>query len=179
MKLISTIVCSAAAVCTPLWFPAVASATDVQCTSENGTDITVIDGSTACRAATDLLGQAKSLGIDGVGYANATAGAMAIGIGAAGGVGASDGAGGIPIAIGVGQDAIALSSIDHNQISANPGLPTIAVSVALDGSRAGARTAERTVVCLGGGAFAWNSRTGDTCLSTPFGRWQTPVHQLP
>ncbi|WP_040740212.1 DUF6764 family protein, partial [Nocardia tenerifensis] len=72
MKLISVIVCSAAAVVTPLWLPAVASATDAHCTSANGTDITVIDGRTACRAVTDLRGQARSLGIDGVGYANAT-----------------------------------------------------------------------------------------------------------
>ncbi|WP_433660682.1 DUF6764 family protein [Nocardia sp. CA-128927] len=179
MKLISAIVCSAAAIITSLVLPAVASATDVHCTSENGTDITVIDGRTACRAATDPVGRAKSLGIDGVGYANATAGAMAVGVGMAGGVGASEGAGGMPIAIGVGQDAIALSSIDSNEVSRSPGVPIVALSVALDGSRAGAQTADRTVVCLGGGAFAWNSRTGDTCLSTPFGRWQTPVHQLP
>ncbi|KAA8890523.1 hypothetical protein F3087_04410 [Nocardia colli] len=179
MKLISVIVCSAAAVLASLALPGVASATDVHCTSENGTDITVIDGRTACRAATDLLGQAKSFGIDGVGYANATAGATAIGVGVRGGVGASNGAGGIPIALGVGQDAIALSSIDSTEVSQSPGVPIIAVSVALDGSRASAQTAERSVVCLGGGAFAWNSRTGDTCLSTPFGRWQTPVHQLP
>ncbi|QBS46025.1 DUF6764 family protein [Nocardia sp. CS682] len=185
MKLISMIVCSAAAVLTsPVW-PAVASATDVHCTSENGADITVIDGHTACRAASDLLGQAKSLGIDGVGYANATLGARAIGIGMAGGVGASDGAGGIPIALGIGQDAIARSSIDSagNADSAGDsrpaGAPLIAASVALDGSRAAVQTAENTVVCLGTGAFAWNSHTGDTCLSTPFGRWQTPVHQLP
>ncbi|WP_405159773.1 hypothetical protein OG203_25340 [Nocardia sp. NBC_01499] len=179
MKLISVIVCSAAAVITSLALPAVASATDVHCTSQNGTDITVIDGRTACRAASDLLGQAKSLGIDGVGYANATAGAKAVGIGVRGGVGASDGAGGMPIAIGIGQDAIAMSSIDSDAVSASPAAPIVAVSVALDGSRAGAQTTERTVVCLGAGAFAWNSRTGDACLSTPFGRWQTPVHQLP
>ncbi|WP_107659868.1 DUF6764 family protein [Nocardia suismassiliense] len=191
MKLISMIVCSAAAVLTSLVLPAVASATDVHCTSENGADITVIDGHTACRAASDLLGQAKSVGIDGVGYANATLGATAIGIGMAGGVGASDGAGGIPIALGIGQDAIARSSIDgagDSDSAVNPdsavesrptGAPLIAASVALDGSRAAVQTGENTVVCLGTGAFAWNSRTGDTCLSTPFGRWQTPVHQLP
>ncbi|MFI9405553.1 DUF6764 family protein [Nocardia sp. NPDC052316] len=184
MKLISMIVCSAAAVITSLVWPAVASATDVHCTSENGTDITVIDGRTACRAATDLLGQAKSLGIDGVGYANATLGARAIGIGMAGGVGASDGAGGIPIALGIGQDAIARSSIDgaansDSAVDSPAGAPLIAASVALDGSRAAVQTAENTVVCLGTGAFAWNSHTGDACFSTPFGRWQTPAHQLP
>ncbi|MEU7139587.1 DUF6764 family protein [Nocardia sp. NPDC046473] len=179
MKLISVIVCSAAAVITSLVLPGVASATDAHCTSENGTDITVIDGRTACRAATDLLGQAKSLGIDGVGYASATTGATAVGVGVRGGVGASNGAGGMPIAIGIGQDAIALSSIDSDEVSQSPGVPVVAISVALDGSRAGAQSADHTVVCLGGGAFAWNSRTGDTCLSTPFGRWQTPAHQLP
>lgn len=179
MKLISVIVCSAAAVIASLVVPGLASATDVHCTSENGTDITVIDGRTACRAATDLLGRSKSLGIDGVGYANATAGATAVGIGVRGGVGASEGAGGMPIAVGIGQDAIALSSIDGDEVSASPGVPVVAVSVALDGSRAGAQSSDHAVVCLGGGAFAWNSRTGDTCLSTPFGRWQTPVHQLP
>lgn len=179
MKLISVIICSAAAVVTSLALSGVASATDAHCTSQNGTDITVIDGRTACRAATDPVGRAKALGIDGVGYASATAGATAVGVGVRGGVGASEGAGGMPIAIGVGQDAIALSSIDSAEVSASPGVPIVAVSVALDGSRAAAQTADHAVVCLGGGAFAWNSRTGDTCLSTPFGRWQTPVHQLP
>ncbi|WP_029897468.1 DUF6764 family protein [Nocardia brasiliensis] len=179
MKLISAIVCATAAAGVSLAFSGTASATDVQCTSTQGTDITVIDGSTACRAATDLLGEAKSFGIDGIGYANATAGARALGIGIAGGVGAGEGSGGIPLAIGVGQDAIALSSIDRDDVSPAAWPPVLAVSVAFEGSRASARTAEASVICLGGGAFAWNSSTGDTCLSTPLGRWQTGAERLP
>ncbi|MGW4719273.1 DUF6764 family protein [Nocardia sp. NPDC004260] len=98
MKLISAIVCSTAAIGGSLFVPGMAAATDVHCRSEHGTDVTLIDGETACRAATDSYGQARATGIDGVGYANATSGATAIGVGAAGGVGASEGAGGVPVA---------------------------------------------------------------------------------
>ncbi|WP_159841028.1 DUF6764 family protein [Nocardia sp. CY41] len=168
MKLISAIVCSTAAIGGSLVVPGVASATDVHCRSEHGTDVTVIDGETACRAATDGNGLARASGIDGVGYANATSGATAIGIGAAGGVGASEGAGGVPVAVGFGPDAVALTSTVHE-----PGTRTFAISVALEGSRAGVETGEQAVVCLGVAAFAWNADSGDACLATPFGLWQT------
>lgn len=178
MKPISVIVCATAAAGVSLMYQGTASATDVQCSSAHGTDITVVDGNTACRAASDLLGEAKSLGIDGIGYANATAGARAVGIGVAGGVGAGEGSGGIPIAVGVGQDAIAFSSIARDEVSTGP-WPRVAVSVAFEGSRASVQTAEAGVVCLGGGALAWNSSTGDICLSTPLGRWQSRDERLP
>ncbi|MER7452453.1 DUF6764 family protein [Nocardia beijingensis] len=167
MKLISAIVCSTAAIGGSLVVPGVAAAADVHCRSERGTDITRIDGETACRAATDDYGLATASGIDGVGYANATSGATAIGIGAAGGVGASEGAGGIPVALGFGQDAVAITS------TTAPGVRTFAISIALEGSRAGVETAEQTVVCLGAAAFAWNADSGDACIATPFGLWQT------
>ncbi|WP_227997758.1 DUF6764 family protein [Nocardia australiensis] len=174
MKLISAIVCTTAAMGTSLLLPTVASATDVHCTSERGSDITVIDGRTGCRAASDTHGRASSAGYDGIGYANATAGADAYGIGAAGGIGASEGMGGIPIAIGIGADALALTSIADTRQGDN-GSRLVAVSIAFDGSRAGVETTNSAVVCLGTAAFAWNSATGATCLATPFGRWQTPT----
>ncbi|WP_280310169.1 DUF6764 family protein [Nocardia abscessus] len=168
MKLISAIVCSTAAIGGSLVYPGVAAAADVHCRSEHGTDVTVIDGETACRAATDSYGRAGATGIDGVGYANATLGATAIGVGAAGGVGASEGAGGMPVAVGFGPDAVALTSITDD-----PEARTFAISIALEGSRAGVETAEQAVVCLGVAAFAWNATTGGACLATPFGLWQT------
>ncbi len=170
VKLISAIACSTAAIGGSLVFPGTAAAVDVHCRSEHGTDITVIDGETACRAATDSHGRATATatGIDGVGYANATLGATAIGIGAAGGVGASSGAGGVPVAVGLGPDAVALTSTTDD-----PEARTFAVSIAFEGSRAGVETAEQAVVCLGVAAFAWNAGTGDACLATPFGLWQT------
>ncbi|WP_039803359.1 DUF6764 family protein [Nocardia araoensis] len=167
MKLISAIVCSTAAMGGSLVAPGMAAAADVYCRSEHGTDITLIDGATACRAATDSYGRAGATGIDGVGYANATSGATAIGIGAAGGVGASEGAGGVPVAVGFGPDAVAMTS------TTDPAVRTFAISIALEGSRAGVTTAEQTVVCLGAAAFAWNADSGDACLATPFGLWQT------
>ncbi|MEV6138568.1 DUF6764 family protein [Nocardia sp. NPDC051990] len=183
MKLISAITCTTAAFGAALLLPAVASATDVHCVSDGGTDVTVIDGSTACRAAAETHGRAWAVGYDGVGYAHASLGAAALGIGAAGGVGASDGVGGIPIALGYGTDAIALTSIaapttDSETDQPSPRTPLFAVSIALDGSRAQVTTADNTVVCLGTAALAWHSATGATCLTTPFGRWQTPRSEL-
>ncbi|WP_431953738.1 DUF6764 family protein [Nocardia lijiangensis] len=168
MKLISAIICSTAAVGTSFALPALASATDAQCRSEHGADITVIDGHTGCRAASDTLGQAHSAGFDGVGYARATSGATTLGVGAAGGIGASEGAGGIPVAIGFGPDALALTSITDPDVEDGR---TIAVSIAFEGSRAQVSSEEGTVVCLGSAAFAWNAATGRSCLATPFGRW--------
>ncbi|MEV4237952.1 MULTISPECIES: DUF6764 family protein [unclassified Nocardia] len=183
MTLISAITCATAAFGAALILPAVASATGVHCASEGGTDVTVIDGSTACRAAAEAYGRAWAAGYDGVGYAHAGVGAAALGIGAAGGVGASDGVGGIPIALGYGADAIALTSItaaatDSETDQPNPPIPLFAVSIALDGSRAQVATADSAVVCLGTAAFAWNSATGATCLTTPFGRWQSTRSEL-
>ncbi|MEV0294258.1 DUF6764 family protein [Nocardia sp. NPDC050710] len=166
MKLISAICCATAAIGTSFCLHATASATDLHCASERGADVTIVDGRTACRAASDENGQSRAAGLDGVGYANATLGAIAFGIGAAGGVGASEGAGGIPIAIGLGPDAIALTSVADGA----GGTPaTFGVSVAMDGSRAEVSSVENTVVCLGSAAFAWNAATGASCLATPFG----------
>ncbi|WP_431971423.1 DUF6764 family protein [Nocardia sp. bgisy134] len=171
MKLISALICSTAAVGSSFAFPALASATDAHCSAEYGGDITVIDGRSGCRAATDTLGEARSAGFDGVGYARATSGATALGIGAAGGIGASEGAGGIPVALGFGPDALALTSITDP----DPGDGrTIALSIAFEGSRAQVSTEEGTVVCLGAAALAWNMATGASCLATPFGRWSSP-----
>jgi hypothetical protein len=179
MKLIRAIVCTTAAMGTSLILPSVASATDVHCSSDNGTDITIIEGRTACRASGDTLGRARAAGYDGVGYAHATRGAAAFGIGAAGGVGASDGVGGIQIALGFGTDAIALTTIaapttDPEIAGPTSGTPLFAISIAFDGSRAQVETTGKSVVCLGAAAFAWNSATGETCLTTPFGLWQAP-----
>ncbi|WP_329414932.1 hypothetical protein OG563_19330 [Nocardia vinacea] len=183
MRLISAMTCTTAAFGAALILPAMASATDVHCATDGGADVTVIDGSTACRAAAESLGRAQAAGYDGVGYARAGLGAAAFGIGAAGGVGASDGVGGIPIALGYGADAVALTSIaapatDSDTGHPSPPIPLFAVSIAFDGSRAQVATADSTVVCLGAAAFAWNSATGATCLTTPFGRWQTPRSEL-
>ncbi|MCP2318638.1 hypothetical protein APR12_003993 [Nocardia amikacinitolerans] len=168
MKLISAIICSTAAVGSSFALPALASATDVHCGAEHGVDVTVIDGRAGCRATADPEGQARSAGFDGVGYARATAGATALGVGAAGGIGAAEGAGGIPVALGFGPDALALTSITDPDAADGR---TIAVSIAFEGSRAQVSSEERTVVCLGSAAFAWNAATGASCLATPFGRW--------
>ncbi|WP_067863540.1 DUF6764 family protein [Nocardia shimofusensis] len=172
MNLIRVIICSAAALGTAVTVPATASATPLHCTAERGGDLTRIEGRTGCRAATDEHGRALATGFDGVGYAYAAMGANAFGVGAAGGVGASEGFGGIPIALGFGPDAMALSSV------ADP-VPydgqQMAVAIAFEGSRAEVGgTTDGTVVCLGAGAFAWNTTSGASCLATPFGQW-TPT----
>lgn len=168
MKLISAIVCSAAALGGSLLLPGTASAAQVRCASEHGVDVTLIEGSAGCRAASDASGQAHAAGLDGVGYASAAGGAMAFGVGAAGGVGVSEGSTGIPIALGYGSDAVARTTI-----TADEPARSLAVSVALDGSRAQVRTAAGEVVCLGTAALAWDAATGRGCLATPFGRWLT------
>jgi len=166
---IRVIVCSAAALGTVVTAPAISSATPLHCTSERGTDVTRIEGSAGCRAASGDRGRARAAGFDGVGYAYAAEGASALGIGAAGGVGASEGFGGIPIALGLGPDAMASSSVAD---SAPHDGRQLAVTIALEGSRAEAGvSADGTVVCLGAGAFAWNTTSGASCLATPFGNW--------
>ncbi|WP_405178904.1 hypothetical protein OG225_33800 [Nocardia sp. NBC_01377] len=166
MRLICAIFCATAAVGTSFWLPSVASATDVHCTADSDTDITRVDGRTACRAASGTEGRSHSAGFDGVGYANATSGAVAVGLGAAGGVGASEGVGGIPIAIGLGPDAIALTSLADVEGRPPAG---VGLSIAMDGSRAQVSSTEDTVVCLGSSALAWNGTTGAGCLATPLG----------
>lgn len=169
INLIRLVVCSAAAAGSTVAAHATASATSLHCASEHGTDVTHIEGSAGCRAATGEHGRARSAGLGGVGYAYAAEGANALGIGAAGGVGASEGFGGIPIAIGLGPDAMARSSVAGQ--AAHDG-PRMAVAIAFEGSRAevGGST-DGTVVCLGAGAFAWNATSGASCLATPFGNW--------
>jgi hypothetical protein len=172
MNLIRAIICSAAALGAAATIPATASATPLHCTAEQGTDVTRVEGVTGCRAAAETDGRAQATGYDGVGYAYAAMGANAVGIGAAGGIGASEGLGGIPIALGFGPDAMALSSV------ADP-VPQdgqqMAVAIAFEGSRAEVGgTSDGTVVCLGAGAFAWNTTSGASCLATPFGIW-TPT----
>ncbi|WP_245400205.1 DUF6764 family protein [Nocardia albiluteola] len=168
MKLISIIACSAAAVGIYSNGISNASATAVNCDSGRGEDVTVVDGHTACRAAVSDAGYARAGAYDGVGYARASSGAMAFGFGASGGVGASDGAAGVPIAIGLGPDAFAYTSL-----RAAPAGDLIALTIAMNGSQAQVISGGPTVVCLGSAALAWDSHSGAACLATPFGRWQT------
>ncbi|MET9286188.1 DUF6764 family protein [Nocardia beijingensis] len=173
MNTISVFLCSAAAVGTAFVVPTAASATSLSCAAERGVDATVVDGATGCRAASDHRGQARSDGIDGVGYARATLGATALGVGVAGGIGASEGAGGMPIALGVGPDAVALSRVVDDHLRDGP---AVGVAIAFGGSRSEVGgTPDGAVVCLGSGAFAWNMQSGASCLATPFGMWRSPV----
>lgn len=170
MNLIRAIICSAAAVGAAVTVPVTASATSLHCTAEGGADVTYIEGAAGCRAAADEHGRARASGLDGVGYAYAAMGATALGVGAAGGVGASEGFGGIPIALGFGPDAMALSSVADPM--PGDGRRQVAVAIAFEGSRAEVGgTPDGTVVCLGAGAFAWNTTSGASCLATPFGGW--------
>jgi len=168
MKLISAIACSAAAVGIYLGLTGNASASDVHCNSDKGQDVTVIVGHTACRTEVGDSGYARAAGYDGVGYAKASAGAIAVGFGAAGGVGASEGAAGVPISIGLGPDAFAYTSL-----APGSGRGRIGVTIAMNGSRAQVISADHTVACLGAAALAWDSYDGTGCLATPLGRWQT------
>jgi len=168
MNLIRAIICSAAAVGSAVATAATGSAnpdTMLVCSAEHGVDVTHIDGRTGCRAAAED-GLARATGAGGVGYAYAARGASALGIGAAGGVGASQGFGGIPIAVGVGQDAMATSTVGDAD-----GGGQVAVAIAFEGSRAEAGGPDDPAVCLGAGAFAWSTTSGQSCLATPFGKW--------
>ncbi|WP_040723027.1 DUF6764 family protein [Nocardia veterana] len=170
MKVWGVIMCSAIAVGAAAWCSGTASATNVHCAADRNRDITIIAGSTACRAAGDDSGHARSAGIDGVGYAKATAGAIALGLGASGGVGASEGAAGLPVAVGMGPDAFAFTSIAPEAVPGRVGL-----SLAMNGSQAQVITSEHTTICLGSAALAWDSRTGAACLATPIGLWRMPA----
>lgn len=171
MKVMSAItggaVAAGAAVC---WATGTASATAVHCDADRNRDMTIVAGTTACRATGDDFGHARSAGIDGVGYAKATAGAVALGLGAGGGIGASEGAAGLPVAVGMGPDAFAFTSLAAEDVPGRIGL-----SFAMNGSQAQVVSGERSTVCLGSAALAWDSRTGALCLATPIGMWQVPA----
>ncbi|WP_067855928.1 DUF6764 family protein [Nocardia shimofusensis] len=172
MKFVDAIVCATAAVGAASVLPATASASAVHCAADAGIDATVIEGGTGCRAAGSVGGQAHSVGLDGVGYANAALGSQALGVGVAGGVGASEGVEGLALAAGFGPDALALSTgADREPDTA----PSRTVAIAFAGSRAevGGGLAG-SVVCLGAGALAWDERSGAACLATPFGIWTLP-----
>ncbi|RJO76955.1 hypothetical protein D5S18_12170 [Nocardia panacis] len=187
MKPIQVLLCSTLALGLSVAAPALASAADLYCAADAGTDITLVNGPAACRARTDARGQARAAGYDGVGYAEATEGASALGIGIAGGRGASDAAGGIPVALGIGPDAVATTSLTE-PVAAPPGeavspsgprpieIPVtpspFAITIAFGGSYAMVSATERAVTCLGAGALAWDAGTGRACLATPFGIWQ-------
>lgn len=147
-----------------------ASATTMDCTGGQNRDITRVNGNTACRATDDGRGHARAAGIDGVGYAKSTRGGFAISLGAKGGVGASEGTSALPIAIGLGRDAVALTSIDS---ASRPG--RVGVTVAMNGSQAQVVSTRHSTICLGAAALAWDSGTGAACAGTPFGQWSTPA----
>lgn len=170
MKVISAIVSAIAATGLIACCTGTASASTAQCGVDGGGDVTIVNGATACRATAARDSHARSAGLDGVGYAQATAGATALALGAGGGIGASQGAAGIPVAIGMGPDALAFTSI-----APEPQPGRIGVSLAMNGSRAQVISSEHSTVCLGSAALAWDSRTGAACLATPFGLWHTPA----
>ncbi|WP_067884744.1 DUF6764 family protein [Nocardia vaccinii] len=165
MKLISAVGVSAVAFGAYLCFTGNASATEVNCNSDGGRDITVIAGSTACRATVGDAGHARAAGYDGIGFARADAGAIALGLGVSGGIGASEGSRGMPIAIGVGPQSYAFTSLRD---VTGPG-----VSFAMNGSLAQVVSDNDSVTCLGSAALAWDSRSGTSCLATPLGVWRT------
>lgn len=169
MKLISAIACSAATVGIYHGLTGNASATIVHCNSDRGQDITIVAGNTGCRSTVGDAGYARAAGYDGVGYARAAAGAIAVGFGAAGGIGASEGTAGMPISIGVGPDAFAYTSL----VGAGSDGGRIGLTIAMNGSRAQVLSNDHAVVCLGAAALAWDSHLGTACLATPFGRWRT------
>nr|WP_245718343.1 DUF6764 family protein [Nocardia miyunensis] len=146
----------------------------MQCDSDGAQrDITVIAGGTGCRAAVDDSGHARAAGYDGVGFARAGGGAIALGLGVSGGIGASVGTAGMPIAVGVGPQSYAFTSLRG---AGGPG-----VSFAVNGSLAQVISDTHTVTCLGPGALAWDSRSGKGCLATPVGLWRTaaPTDRTP
>ncbi len=169
MKILSAILCSLAAAGVISAGTGTASTTIAQCDADKNRDITIVDGNTACRAIGDESGHAGSAGIDGIGYAKATAGSIALGVGASGGIGASEGVSGLPVAVGMGPDAFALTSITTDS---TPG--RIGISFAMNGSQAQVISSQRSTVCLGSAALAWDSRTGGVCLATPVGMWRLP-----
>ena len=161
MKIIGSLACSAtllggvlAVATTP------AEAAVLQCVSSNSQTAMLLEDTAACGAVTAGAGNANAYGVDGVGYANATGTAYSLAAGIAGGVGASEGASGIPTALGVGPDAVAITSVDDRSLS---------ISVAFTGSRALVAGTDVHTECLGAAAFAWNAQSGRGCLATPFG----------
>ncbi|MEV5648027.1 DUF6764 family protein [Nocardia sp. NPDC052254] len=171
MKILSAILCSMAAAGIISVGAGAAAATTTQCTADDNRDITIVAGNTACRAIGDESGHARSAGIDGIGYAKATTGAVALGMGASGGIGASEGIAGLPVAVGMGPDALALTSI-----TTDPAPGRIGISFAMNGSQAQVISSQRSAVCLGSAALAWDSHTGAACVATPVGLWRrTPT----
>ncbi|MBJ8346478.1 hypothetical protein JGU72_17525 [Antrihabitans sp. YC2-6] len=120
-----------------------------------------IDQAAACGSASSQSGRGLAYALDGIGYANGEGTANSLGIGVNGGVGASEGDSGIPTAIGVGPDSVAITSVDGG---------TFSIAFAVNGSRAlVAGTAEEGVLCEGTAALAFDARSGRACFATPFG----------
>lgn len=156
-------VCVAVAVGTGIVAPTISDAKTVQCSSSADQKMTVVDGRTACGTEADQSGQATGYGMNGIGYAKGTHGANAFGIGVDGGVGASQGVGGIPAAVGIGANSVAITSVDDGSMS---------IAVAMNGSQALVANANQGVLCQGNSALAWNASSGAACLATVLGTWR-------
>ena len=161
MKFVGIVACSVAMVGGALSLSAPnAEAAVLQCISASGQDTMLIEDAAACGTVSAGTGNAAAYGVDGVGYANSMGTAYSLGAGVAGGVGASEGASGVPAALGIGPDAIAITSVDDRSLS---------IAIAFTGSRALVAGNDAQTQCLGTAALAWNAHTGRGCIATAFG----------
>ncbi len=164
MKWVAALVGMVAVMPATALFAGTAQAAPLLCVAERDATLTLITAGAGCGATGDATGRAWGYSIDGVGYAEATHGGNAAGLGIAGGTGASEADGAASAALGVGPGSIALASTGSGGLG-----------LALSGasSQAVIVDAAHLVRCHGSAALAWNVRTGAACFSTGLGAWST------
>lgn len=146
---------------------AAAPAQALTCAAPPGTPASIveIDGFTACGANTDATSGAWGYSDGGVGFADASAGALVLGAGVSGGVGAGESRGGQLAAVGFGADALALGVLDD---------PATALVLAGPQSQAYVGDGADPMLCEGSASAAVNFATGRGCVAVGAFRYATP-----
>jgi len=155
----------AAAITVPLL--SAASAQALTCAAPPGTPASIveIEGTTGCGANTDATSGAWGYTDGGVGFADASGGALVVGAGLSGGVGAGESRGGQLAALGFGDGALALGVLDD---------PATAVVLAGPQSQAYVGDGADPMLCEGSAAAAVNLTTGRSCVVVESFRYAAP-----
>lgn len=153
-------------------FAAPAASAVAMCEAPPGApaEVVQIERGEACSATSDGPSGAWSRGEQGVGFADARAGAFVGAAGFGGGVGAGESNAGRLLAVGVGPQALALGVLEA------PGTAFVAAGPR---SQAYVGDADDPVLCEGEVAAALNVETGAGCLTFGDLRFMTPTAQAP
>lgn len=148
-------------------FAGAPAAQAASCEAPPGSAVSIveIDGATGCGATTDTTGGAWGFSDGGVGFADASDGALVLGAGLSGGVGAGESHAGQLAAVGFGADALALGVLDE---------PGAAFVLAGPQSQAYVGDGADPMLCEGSASAAVNFATGRACVVAGTFRYATP-----